>query len=150
MLGPRMVVTSMREAVRRIVNGPTWQRRHTWEWEAGVVGLYLLGITISTTNWADSRIAAGQVASALAVFFTFMHVKVASRLEEAQEKGVENGVAPTVECYKKLTHYLIGKELLWFCAFICLEAWAALAGIPIFLLYPMWRKFYCSLRRNVK
>jgi phosphatidylglycerophosphate synthase len=80
----------------------------------------------------------------LAVFFTFKHTVIAERLQEAEaERAEKEGLeSVTVECYPKLGRDFLIKECLWFVYFILLGAWSALAGVVIFLLYPVWRKYY--------
>ena len=76
------------------------------------------------------------------MFYTFGHMQVASRLEEQQDKSDE----VTVACYKKLSEYLVAKEVLWLTAFALMDAWVAMSSIPLFLLYPWWRKKYLAAR----
>jgi len=80
----------------------------------------------------------------LAVFFTFKHTIISERLQEAEaERAIKDGLhTVTVECYPKLGQNFLIKECLWFVYFIFLGAWSALAGVGIFLLYPVWRKQY--------
>jgi len=79
-----------------------------------------------------------------AVFFTFKHTIISERLQEAEAERarVEGLESVTVECYAKLGQNFIIKECLWFVYFALLGAWSALAGVIIFLLYPVWRKYY--------
>ncbi len=108
----------------------------TYKWENLVVGTYLLGVALAA-SWSLAGAAWwAQWVGVLAVFYTFQHVSVASRLEEAQDRSD----VKIVECYRKLTPYLVVKELLWIVVFVLTGAWTALAGIPIFLLYPVWRR----------
>jgi len=88
-----------------------------------------------------------------AVLFTFKHVSVANRLEEREALRVKHTGKPEIECYKRLTQYLVTKEILWFAYFILLGAYSALVGVFVFLLYPVWRKWYRKkypLDRNKK
>ena len=75
----------------------------------------------------------------MAVFVTFNHAIVSNRLEEAEGMRIKEGIASQVACYKKQTKYFVLKEILWFAYFILLGAWSALAGVVIFLIYPLWR-----------
>ncbi|MDQ3018924.1 MAG: hypothetical protein M3Q64_03575 [bacterium] len=78
----------------------------------------------------------------LAVFFTFLHASIAQRLEERQrQRHLDHGEAE-VDCYYKLPWYLVGKEILWLITFVYLGAWAALAGVMIFLAYYPWRSIW--------
>jgi hypothetical protein len=127
----------------RLVNGPAWQSQPTYRWEFLLAGLYLALVATVTTDWDDARQTAGQLVGAVAVFASFGHMSVAARLEEAQDRSD----VKTVECYRKLTRYLVAKEALWLAAFTLLRAWTALAGIPLFLLYPAWRRVYLRVRQ---
>lgn len=76
----------------------------------------------------------------LAVFLTFMHIQIADRLAEAEEKRGATNLS--VECHWKLKWYLISKEACWLAYFVSLGAWSALVGVGVFLLYPAWRHWY--------
>lgn len=129
-------------AWENVFKSPFWQRFPTYWWENLFVSVYL-GMVTLIAAWDLSGIpAVAQFLGAIAVFFTFQHVSVANRLEEAQDRSD----VKTVECYRKLTRFLIIKEILWVAVFALTGAWTALAGIPIFLLYPAWRRFYASRR----
>lgn len=78
----------------------------------------------------------------LAVFFNFGYVSVADRLEQAEKSRVERGEPAMVECYPKLQRYLYAKEILWTVYFVMLQAWSALAGVGLFLVYPYWRQVW--------
>lgn len=126
----------------RLVNSRLWQSRPTFWWEYLAASTYLTCVVAFTTDWTNTRMAAGQVISAFAVMGTFGHMSVGSRLEEAQDRSD----VKTVECYRKLSYYLVAKESLWLVAFTLLHAWTAIAGIPLFLFYPAWRRLYRRLR----
>lgn len=128
----------------RIVNSRLWQTKPTYEREYSFAALYLGVITIVSTDFSSRTAILGQVLSAMAVFVSFQHMSVASRLEEAQARTDTK----TVECYHKLTRFLVIKEVLWVAAFVALEAWTALAGVPLFLLYPVWRRAYLRARSS--
>ncbi len=110
--------------------------KNTWHWEAIFVALVLLSVFILTSK---SYIEA---LGTLAVFFTFMHASVAERLSEAEEKRSFKQEKVIVACYYKLSRYFYMKEVLWFLYFSLLGAWSALIGVIIFLLYPIWRKYW--------
>ena len=132
--------------VANLVNSRLWQSQPTYRWEYVVASSYLACVVVVTTNWQDARLAAGQVISAFAVMGTFGHMSVGSRLEEAQDRSDTK----TVDCYRKLTYYLVAKESLWLVAFLLLHAWTAIAGIPLFLLYPAWRRLYRRIRTTTQ
>ena len=105
---------------------------YTWQIEAAVVGAVLLAvIALSGGRWVEYLGAA-------AVFFTFMHAQVADRMAEQQAALPQ----PTVHCWRWAQRYFFIKEFLWFGYFFLLYAWSALAGVALFLLYPVWRRYY--------
>jgi hypothetical protein len=139
----------------------------TWVLEAAVAGTALsttAALTVSPENIAATWVTAA------AVFLTFMHMQIADRLADAEElrtrlqqkadkavsfaktMGDNTSIAAAeaakvtldhyVECYWKLTWYLVAKEILWLVTFVLLKAWPALVGVGLFLLYPIWRHFY--------
>lgn len=128
----------------------------TWVVEAVVVAFVLATVAGST-----GVEPIGWICSA-AVLLTFMHVQVASRLQEAEERRAMREVdkAPTsgkevleqvekadgVHCHLWLKRYLVGKELLWCVYFVATKQWPALVGVFLFLLYPVWRRFHISMR----
>lgn len=81
-----------------------------------------------------------ELISALAVLLTFGHAQISSRLSEQQSLEEQ----PTVECYRKLLFYYLGKEVCWFWYFLISESYSALVGVIVFLFYPLWRKYYKS------
>ena len=127
----------------RIVNSAAWQSQPTFEREYSFAALYLGVVTILSTDFSSNTAIIGQALSAVAVFVSFQHMSVASRLEEAESRRTDTR---TVECYHKLTRFLVVKEVFWVAAFIALGAWTALAGVPLFLLYPVWRRAYLRAR----
>lgn len=82
----------------------------------------------------------------LAVVMTFAHIQVADRLAEQASLEESSRGQTTVECHWKLKWYLISKESLWLIYFVLLDAWSALAGVALFLLYPVWRHWYRRLK----
>lgn len=77
-----------------------------------------------------------------AVFFSFAHMSVADRLREREEARKDKGEPVMVECFYKLDRYFMLKEICWFAYFLLLGAWSALAGVFLFLLYPLWRRVW--------
>lgn len=106
-------------------------RIKTWQMEAGVVAAVLATTVLISGNSLKEWIGAG------AVLFTFMHAQVADRMAEDQARME----TPSVPCHGKTTVYFTAKEILWFVYFVMSQTWAALAGVIIFLLYPLWRKY---------
>ena len=127
----------------RVVNSWAWQSQPTFEREYSFAALYLGLVTVFSTDFSNRSAIIGQALSAAAVFVSFQHMSVASRLEEAEARRTDT---KAVECYRKLTRFLVLKEVLWVAAFVSLDAWTALAGVPLFLLYPVWRRAYLRAR----
>lgn len=125
-------------SAENLFRSPLWQSMPTYWWENLAVSFYLGVMTLVAAWDLSGTPALAQFLGAIAVFFTFRHVSVANRLEEAQDRSD----VKTVDCYKKLTHFLVIKEILWVAVFSLTGAWTALAGIPIFLFYPVWRRYY--------
>ena len=78
----------------------------------------------------------------LAVLVTFGHAQIADRLHEREAYRYSIDKKVEVECYWELNYYFYTKEILWFVYFCFLGAWSALVGVCIFLLYPLWRKYW--------
>lgn len=89
--------------------------------------------------------------AALGVQLGFHHASVANRLQEAEEARVEHnnvqhgdllGLIRHVECVRWLTRYWVGKELAWVAYFLATGAVSPLVGCAVFLLHPLWRRWY--------
>ena len=107
----------------------------TWKIEMMVVTIILLLV-----NLLFNRLFSIEILSALAVILTFGHAQISTRLSE-QQSLVEQ---PSVECHRKLILYYIGKEVCWFWYFLISGSYSALVGVVVFLMYPLWRKYYKS------
>lgn len=127
----------------QIVNSRWWQSKPTWWWEQTFAAVYIGVIMVAAIYATASDTAAfwGNILGGLAVLYTFKHMSVAARLSEAQERTNLSG-PERVDCYVKLEAFLVIKETLWCFSFLLLGAWTALAGVPLFLLYPWWRSMY--------
>lgn len=103
---------------------------------------YKLELAVATVILVSTAVLSGGSLAAwigsIAVLISFCHTQVADRMGEEQELSK----TPSVDCYKKLNQYLIAKEFLWIIYFIMLKAYPSLMGTVLFLLYPLWRKFY--------
>jgi hypothetical protein len=110
----------------------------TWWVEALVAGIALGAVATLTSTPATLYVS---WIGAVAVLLSFMHMQVAERLAEAQGFKAGSTQDIEVECYWKLKWYLVGKELLWLAYFVLLDAWPALVGVGLFLLYPVWRHY---------
>lgn len=112
--------------------------KYTWQCEAAFVAFVLAVVVLSTGNHFKEWVGSG------AVFFSFMHAQIADRMKEKQA-AMEK---PSVECWPFLQRYFYTKEALWFVYFVLSETWSALVGVFVFMLYPLWRKYYGRLKEN--
>lgn len=103
-----------------------------WQLELYAVSALLVGVWVATGN--DLTEALG----VLAVILTFCHAQVSDRMAEREAARTR----PEVHCYRWSLRYFVGKELLWLAYFVLHESWSALAGVGIFLVYPIWRRWY--------
>jgi hypothetical protein len=110
----------------------------TWHLEILFVAFILF-----VANMFGSHLHPVELLGAVAVLLSFGHAQIADRLAEKEGQRA----IPEVNCYKKLWYYFIGKELFWLTYFILNHSYSALAGVLIFLSYPIWRRFY---RTNIK
>lgn len=104
----------------------------TWHFELVFVATVLAMVVIA------SGAAPVEWLGAAAVTLTFAHAQVADRLAErdaAREK-------PSVECHRWATRYLVTKESLWLVYFVLHHSWSALAGVGLFLAFPVWRRWW--------
>lgn len=113
----------------------------TWKVEFAVVGI-VLGVVVNLSGGGLIELLGG-----LAVLLSFGHAQVADRLaENERERQAYAGIAGiqshSVVCYRWATRYLVGKEALWLVYFVLHHSWSALAGVGLFLVYPVWRRFW--------
>lgn len=101
----------------------------TWMVELGVVIAVLASVVLIAGRSATEWIGAAAVAC------SFAHGQVASRLAEREAARDR----PEVACHSWATRYFVAKEALWLIYFAANGAWSALAGVVLFLLYPVWR-----------
>lgn len=97
------------------------------------VACVLLGVNVFRSEFHPLELLAS-----LAVILSFGHAQIADRL--AKEEGRKP--IPEVDCYRKLWYYFVGKEVCWLLYFLMSHSYSALAGVFIFLAYPVWRHFY--------
>lgn len=103
----------------------------TWHVEMLVVAVAMASVAFfggGSIEWLGS----------VAVVLTFGHAQVASRLAEREASRPR----PDVACHAWNTRYLVGKELLWLLYFVLHHSWSALAGVGLFLAYPLWRRWW--------
>lgn len=92
---------------------------------------------------------------AAAVLAAFAHGQVSDRLAEHARKtdryaANANGHLgmPVREsrhhayCWRWSLRYFVAKESLWLVYFVAHRSWSALAGVFVFLAYPLWRRWY--------
>jgi hypothetical protein len=97
-----------------------------------VVAIILFLVVFFTKNtWVEYL-------GGLAVLLTFGHSTISERFREREAAKSK----PSVECVQKTLYYFIGKELCWTVYFLQTKSYSALVGVGIFLLYPVWRKFW--------
>jgi hypothetical protein len=127
-------------------------RLRTWHAELAVVAL-ILGATVAATAGAWREIV-----GSLAVLAGFAHAQVSERLAEhakLTDRFASNvnghlgqpapGSSHHAYCWRWSSRYFLAKELLWLVYFVSLQAWSALVGVAVFLLYPLWRRLRSSL-----
>lgn len=107
-------------------------RMKTWHCEAAFIAVVLAGTVLASGGSATEWIGA------LAVWISSRHMSVADRLQEREAVREQ----AEVSCYRWLNRYWVAKEAIWLQYFVLLEAWSALAGVVLFLLYPYWRRVY--------
>ena len=105
----------------------------TWKIEMLVVAVILLIVNLLT-----HKLFTIEVLAAVAVLLTFGHAQIADRM--AEQEGLRE--KPSVDCYKKLWYYFVGKEIFWCLYFFLNHSYSALVGVFVFLAYPMWRSIY--------
>lgn len=115
----------------------------TWQIEAGIV----LAVLLATALLSGKGLV--EYLGVAAVFFSFMHAKIAEYMREAQEARRKELALPEddpylVSCYDRLPRYFYLKEACWFAYFILLGAYSALVGVFVFLLYQPWRRLWRS------
>lgn len=115
----------------------------TWHFETAAVAAVLVTVALATGGGALELVGAG------AVLLSFGHVSVADRLAEAERERRSyvkfadgDDDAHAVACHRWATRYLVGKEALWLVYFVAHRSWSALAGVALFLAYPLWRRWW--------
>lgn len=103
----------------------------TWHVERAVAAVVLAAVAFAAGGGV-------QWIAALAVLGTFAHMQIADRLAEREATRQ----VPSVECHALAVRYLVAKEVAWVAFFSLTGAWTALAGVPLFLLYPVWRRWW--------
>jgi hypothetical protein len=104
----------------------------TWKIEMLVVAVILLIVNLAGKLWFI------EILGSIAVLLTFGHAQVADRM--AEQEGLRD--KPSVECYRRLIYYYVGKEVFWCFYFLLNHSYSALVGVLVFITYPMWRKIY--------
>lgn len=99
--------------------------------------LVVAGVLFAVNALRDNPFSLDLLAAG-AVLLTFGHAQIADRMMEKEKEKAQ----PDVECYQKLLYYYVGKEVLWFLYFLLNQSYSALVGVVVFLIYPIWRRFY--------
>jgi hypothetical protein len=124
-------------------------RVKTWHVEGLAVAASLSSAVLLLGKAGDWR----EWLAALGVQLGFHHASVANRLQEAQEmlqkhSGALDSMPMTrahhVECVRWLSRYWVAKELAWVAYFLATGAVSPLVGCVVFLLHPLWRRWYRS------
>ena len=106
-----------------------------------VVVVLTLTVIFTHGGWLEALGAAAVVAG-------FAHAQVSDRLAEwaqmtdRQFSGGGNGTKVHAACWRWSLRYFVTKETLWLAYFVAHRSWSALAGVGVFLAYPVWRKWY--------
>jgi hypothetical protein len=104
----------------------------TWIVEIAVVWIVLIVVVYLTRGGLLEAVGA------LAVLAAFAHAQVAERMREREALKSK----PDVHCHRWITRYFMAKELLWCSYFVAHKSWSALAGVGVFLAYPLWRAWW--------
>lgn len=107
----------------------------TWFWETLLVSLVMSAVVLISGNPLEGI-------GALAVLAAFAHAQVSDRMAEQQAAKAK----PDTHCWRWSLRYFVAKELLWLAYFVAHGSWSALAGVGVFLLYPLWRKRWRARR----
>lgn len=112
----------------------------TWYVEMFVVAVVLSAVALLSGGGPLELLGAA------AVLLSFGHAQVADRLaeREAERRAYVrfDDDAHGVACHAWATRYLVGKEALWLFYFVAHRSWSALAGVALFLAYPVWRRWW--------
>lgn len=112
----------------------------TWQTEMMFVAVVLAVVAIASGGGSL------ELVGACAVLLSFGHAQVADRLAEAEAERrayvrMEGLDGHSVACHRWATRYLVGKEALWCVYFVAHGSWSALAGVGLFISYPLWRRW---------
>lgn len=102
--------------------------------EAAVVALVLSVVATLRGGWLEW-------VGGLAVLLSFMHGQIADRHGAASARQAQEGGAE-VECWRWSARYFLGKEVAWVVYFVAHRSWSALVGCGLFLIYPLWRRWW--------
>jgi hypothetical protein len=115
----------------------------TWHMEGLFVAASLAGALAAFGKAGDWR----EWVAALGVQLGFHHASVANRLQEAEiARGATLATGIRVDCVRWLNAYWVGKEVAWVVFFLATGAVSALVGCAVFLLHPLWRRWYRARR----
>lgn len=103
-----------------------------WQLELFIVASILVVVLVETGSQPAEALGT------IAVILTFCHAQVSDRMAEREARRV----TPDVHCYRWSLRYFVAKEAVWLAYFVMHKSWSALAGVGIFLVYPLWRRWY--------
>jgi hypothetical protein len=106
----------------------------TWMWEAGFVWLCLSTTTLLTKGGFVDWLAT------VAIWISFLYTSICDRLGELEKPPSEGSKA-----FRVAQRLLQLREALWFLYFWMVGSYSVLVGVMLFLLYPLWRRFYRNL-----
>lgn len=116
-------------------------RLRTWHAEAAIAAGILSIVPIAhRSGW--------EAIGALAVLMSFMRGQIADRHSAESAAIAAAGQAPQVDCWRWNGRYYVTGEILWCASFVHSRMWSALIGCALFLLYPVWRRYYRSRARS--
>lgn len=117
----------------------------TWVGELAAVSAVLATVAIASGEPIE-------LLGATTVALSFAHAQVATRFAEremARPTDVDHAME-IIECHRWTGRYFLAKELAWCGYFVVKGSWSALAGVALFLAYPMWRRFHLSRRSSTR
>jgi hypothetical protein len=109
----------------------------TWHCEMVVVALILAAVNVLAHRPPVEWVGAA------AVMLSFGHASISNRMTEKQ-KWMAEGDPDLVYCWRWSARYFVAKEIVWIAYFVMTGCYAALVGCVVFLLHPLWRRWWRS------
>lgn len=119
-----------------------WRRQplRTWHYETLSVAAILVAVVLISGNKSSEWVGFA------ALMLAHGRNSVMFRLAEAQAAPTVGG--QHVDCYPWARTYFLASEAFWAYYFIDHKAWAALAGVGIFVGFERWRSWYQKQRNK--